>query len=93
MGSDVFFHGLREGETSEVKLEEGKQLVVRLTEIRESGLVCRYGRFGGRVGAQNFKVGADLLQDIAGFVHGRIFDMAHHVDEKHILPKLVFGWP
>lgn len=35
MGSDVFFHGLREGETSEVKLEEGKQLVVRLTEIRD----------------------------------------------------------
>ncbi len=33
MGSDVFFYGLREGETSEVKLEEGKALVVRLTAI------------------------------------------------------------
>lgn len=35
MGSDVFFHGLREGETSEVLLEEGKVLVVRLIEIHE----------------------------------------------------------
>ena len=35
MGSDVFFHGLREGETSEVRLEEGHVLVVRLTEIHD----------------------------------------------------------
>ncbi|MDD4377178.1 MAG: pyruvate carboxylase [Eubacteriales bacterium] len=34
MGSDIFFHGLAEGETCEVKLEEGKILVVKLTEIR-----------------------------------------------------------
>jgi len=34
MGSDVFFHGLREGETCEVKLEEGKILVVKLVEVR-----------------------------------------------------------
>ena len=35
MGSDIFFHSLREGETCEVKLEEGKVLVVKLDEIRE----------------------------------------------------------
>ena len=33
MGSDVYFHALREGETSEIKLEEGKTLVVKLLEI------------------------------------------------------------
>ena len=36
MGSDIFFHGLEEGETCEVKLEEGKILVVKLAEIRET---------------------------------------------------------
>ncbi len=35
MGSDIYFHGLEEGETCEVKLEEGKILVVKLAEIRE----------------------------------------------------------
>ncbi len=35
MGSDIFFHGLEEGETCEVKLEEGKVLVIKLTEIRD----------------------------------------------------------
>jgi pyruvate carboxylase len=34
MGSDVFFHGLWEGETANVKIEEGKELVVRLIEVR-----------------------------------------------------------
>ena len=29
MGSDIFFHGLEEGETCEVKLEEGKVLVIK----------------------------------------------------------------
>jgi len=33
MGSDVYFHALREGETSEIKVEEGKTLVVKLLEI------------------------------------------------------------
>jgi len=33
MGSDVFFHGLSEGETSEVQIEEGKKLIIRLLEI------------------------------------------------------------
>jgi pyruvate carboxylase len=33
MGSDVFFHGLSEGETCEVELEEGKTQVVKLLEI------------------------------------------------------------
>ena len=36
MGSDIFFHSLEEGETCEVKLEEGKILVVKLNEIRET---------------------------------------------------------
>jgi len=31
MGSDIFFHGLSAGETCEVKIKEGKQLVVRLS--------------------------------------------------------------
>ena len=34
MGSDIFFHGLEEGETCEVKLEEGHVLVIKLHEIR-----------------------------------------------------------
>ncbi len=33
MGSDIFFHGLREGETGEVEIEEGKILVIKLIEI------------------------------------------------------------
>jgi pyruvate carboxylase len=33
MGSDVFFHGLFEGETSEVDIAEGKTLIVQLLEI------------------------------------------------------------
>ena len=33
MGSDIFFHGLEKGETCEVKLEEGKEMVIKLTEI------------------------------------------------------------
>ena len=34
MGSDIFFHSLQEGETCEVKLDEGKVLMVRLQEVR-----------------------------------------------------------
>ena len=34
MGSDIFFYGLAEGETCEVKIEEGKVLVVKLIEIK-----------------------------------------------------------
>ncbi|WP_066499017.1 pyruvate carboxylase [Abyssisolibacter fermentans] len=33
MGSDVFFHGLYEGETCEVEIEEGKRLVIKILEI------------------------------------------------------------
>lgn len=33
MGSDVFFHGLSEGETSEVEVAEGKTMIVQLIEI------------------------------------------------------------
>jgi len=36
MGSDIFFHGLEEGETCEVKIAEGKKLVIKLVEIRKS---------------------------------------------------------
>ena len=35
MGSDVFFYGLSEGETCDVKLEEGKKLVIKLNEIHD----------------------------------------------------------
>lgn len=34
MGSDIFFHGIAEGETCEVKIEEGKVLVIKLIEVR-----------------------------------------------------------
>ncbi|HKK94978.1 MAG TPA: pyruvate carboxylase [Anaerovoracaceae bacterium] len=37
MGSDIFFHGLREGETGEVKLKEGSVNVIKLVEIRNTG--------------------------------------------------------
>lgn len=33
MGSDIFFHGLSEGETCEVEIAEGKILVIKLLEI------------------------------------------------------------
>lgn len=33
MGSDIYFHGLEEGETCEVEIEEGKTLVIKLLEI------------------------------------------------------------
>ncbi len=33
MESDIFFHGLREGEIGEVEIEEGKILVIKLIEI------------------------------------------------------------
>ena len=33
MGSDIFFHGLREGEIGEVEIAEGKILVIKLLEI------------------------------------------------------------
>ena len=34
MGSDIFFHSLAEGETCEVKLGEGRILIVKLQEVR-----------------------------------------------------------
>ncbi|MBD7911174.1 pyruvate carboxylase [Clostridium cibarium] len=33
MGSDIFFHGLKEGETCEVEVAEGKVLIIKLLEI------------------------------------------------------------
>lgn len=33
MGSDIFFHGLSEGETCEVEIEEGKILIIQLLNI------------------------------------------------------------
>ena len=33
MGSDIFFHGLSEGETSEIEIAEGKTMIVKLIEI------------------------------------------------------------
>ncbi|AOY75934.1 pyruvate carboxylase [Clostridium formicaceticum] len=33
MGSDIFFHGLAEGETSEIEIAEGKVLIVKLQDI------------------------------------------------------------
>ncbi|NLB33189.1 MAG: pyruvate carboxylase subunit B, partial [Tissierellia bacterium] len=34
MGSDIFFHGLEEGETCSVKIAEGKKLSIKLVDIR-----------------------------------------------------------
>ena len=34
MGSDIFFHGLGEGETCEIRSEEGNIMVVRLQEVK-----------------------------------------------------------
>lgn len=34
MGSDIFFHSLEEGETCEVKVADGVQLMVKLQEVR-----------------------------------------------------------
>ena len=35
MDSDIFFHGIKEGEIGEVKVDEGKILVIKLMEIRD----------------------------------------------------------
>ncbi|TCO72302.1 pyruvate carboxylase [Marinisporobacter balticus] len=35
MGSDIYFHGLTEGETCQVEIAEGKVLVIKLLEIRK----------------------------------------------------------
>lgn len=34
MGSDIFFHGLDEGETCEVKVAEGHKLIIKLVEVK-----------------------------------------------------------
>jgi len=34
MGSDIFFHGLEEGETCGVKIAEGKKLSIKLVDIK-----------------------------------------------------------
>ena len=34
MGSDIFFHGLEEGETCGVKIAEGKKLIIKLVEVK-----------------------------------------------------------
>lgn len=34
MGSDIFFHGLEEGETCEVKIAEGQKLSIKLVEVK-----------------------------------------------------------
>lgn len=36
MGSDIFFHGLSEGETCEIKFDEGNIMIVRLLEVKAS---------------------------------------------------------
>lgn len=36
MGSDIFFHGLSMGETCEVKIKEGKELVIRLADMSDT---------------------------------------------------------
>ena len=36
MGSDIFFHGLSEGETCEVKIAEGKVLVISLVDASKT---------------------------------------------------------
>ena len=38
MGSDVFFHGLAEGETCEVKIDEGNEMIIKLLEIKDTAL-------------------------------------------------------
>ncbi len=43
MGSDVFFHGLKEGEISEIKIAEGKVLIVKMLEIRKAD------KYGNRI--------------------------------------------
>ncbi|MBR3598639.1 MAG: biotin/lipoyl-binding protein, partial [Lachnospiraceae bacterium] len=38
MGSDIFFHGLAEGETCEIKVGEGQFLVIKLIEVRAADM-------------------------------------------------------
>ncbi len=36
MGSDIFFHGLAEGETCEINLDEGQVMIIKLIEVRDA---------------------------------------------------------
>ena len=75
MGSDIFFHGLAEGETCEVKIEEGNEMVIKLLEVKphnaDGTVDCVFEENGARlvinvkdeqagmIGAENAIVYAD----------------------------------
>ena len=75
MGSDIFFHGLSVGETCEIKIEEGNEMVIKLLEVKghnpDGTVDCVFELNGARmvvsvkdeeaglVGAENIIVYAD----------------------------------
>ena len=64
MGSDIFFHGLREGETCGVEIDEGKVLAIKLLEI-------------GRLDDEGYRTLYFEVNDSRRAV--KIFDEASHV--------------
>jgi pyruvate carboxylase len=75
MGSDIFFHGLSVGETCEIKIEEGNEMVIKLLEVKghnpDGTVDCVFELNGARmvvsvkdeeaglIGAENIIVYAD----------------------------------
>lgn len=73
MGSDVFFHGLYEGETCEIEIAEGKVLIVKLEEI-------------GRLDNEGYR---NVIFEVNGNRREiKIFDKASGVNEQQIITQM-----
>ena len=73
MGSDIFFHGLNEGETCEVEIEEGKVLVIKLVQI-------------GKVDQEGYRT---LTFEVNGHQREiRIPDKASEVKQKEVFTRI-----
>ncbi len=73
VSSDIFFYGLREGETGEVEIEEGKTLVVKLLEI-------------GRVDEEGYRTLSFEVNDSRRAI--KIFDKASNTLSEAILTQM-----
>jgi len=76
MGSDVFFHGLAEGETCEVEVAEGKTLIVQLIEIGKLDVEgCRTVDFEINGNRREIKIKDKTVSNL-GNIGGTVSQMA-----------------
>ncbi|MEG1255905.1 pyruvate carboxylase [Clostridium sp.] len=76
MGSDVFFHGLAEGETCEVEVAEGKTLIVQLIEIGKLDVEgCRTVDFEINGNRREIKIKDKTVSNL-GNIGGAVSQMA-----------------